>query len=74
MPAEGYKMQRELWTPCCGADIHYLCRTVDLLPPIYSVPMTHNGRADHRPPGDILCAKQQDPCRVKWLEKQSSSQ
>ena len=59
---EGFEMQRELRTPCCGADIHYNCRTLDLLSPsnilpvcpVCCVPLTHDGRADHRSPGDVF--------------------
>ena len=67
---EGFETQRELRTPCCGADIHYNCRTLDLLSPsnilpvcpVCCVPLTHDGRADHRSPGDVFHARKQMNC------------
>jgi hypothetical protein len=32
-PMEAFQWYRELRTPCCGADMHYICRTLDLLSP-----------------------------------------
>ena len=69
-PMEGYKMQQELRTPCCGADMHYICRTVDLLSPenvlpvcpVCCIPITHDGRVDHRSPGDVFHAERQLKC------------
>ena len=69
-PMEGFEMQRELRTPCCGADVHYNCRTLDLLSPgnifptcpVCCVPLTHDGIADYRSAGDVFHARRQMNC------------